>query len=342
MMNFLQIAMTAGSLAAAPAAPKTPTSPAAPIARAAMAAYAPAAVPAAPPAITAPADSAEILWNQARKLFADGDWARASRVFRSISQRYPKSSYAGDALYYEAYSLLQIGETQGMRRALELLDLQETKYASASTVKNREAHKLRLRSEGALARMGDSDAAASIASSAARAASSADRAAASAGSALASASRGLAAEARALASAARGGTRYSEGSVPQGCAREEDDDRVEALNALLQMNAEQAMPILKKVLARRDKCSELLRRKAIFLISQKRSDETADVLLAAARNDPDQEVKEQAVFWLSQVSGEKAEDLLLEILRDTKQPELQKNALFSLSAPVGEGAEGAP
>ncbi len=120
-------------------------------------------------------------------------------------------------------------------------------------------------------------------------------------------------------------------ATPPGCKDEDEDDRVEALNALLQMNAEQAVPILKKVLDRRDQCSELLRRKAVFLVSQKRSDETADILLKAAKTDPDAETRDQAIFWLSQVSGEKAEEFLLGILKESKDEEVQKRALFSLS-----------
>ena len=87
----------------------------------------------------------------------------------------------------------------------------------------------------------------------------------------------------------------------QDCTDSDDDERVIALNALMQMDAERAMPLLKKVMARRDKCSEILRRKAVFLIAQKRTDEAADILVDAARNDPDAEVREQAVQWLSRV-----------------------------------------
>ena len=63
-------------------------------------------------------------------------------------------------------------------------------------------------------------------------------------------------------------------AAAQGCPDDEDDVRIEALNGLLQMDADRAMPILKKVLARRDACSEVLRRKAVFPVSQKRSAET--------------------------------------------------------------------
>src|SRR2546425_7463416 len=51
-----------------------------------------------------------------------------------------------------------------------------------------------------------------------------------------------------------------------------------------------ALPILLK----RDACSAALRRKAVFLISQKRSDETEDVLLDIAQHDPDSDVRQQA------------------------------------------------
>ncbi|HSB52726.1 MAG TPA: HEAT repeat domain-containing protein, partial [Gemmatimonadales bacterium] len=116
-----------------------------------------------------------------------------------------------------------------------------------------------------------------------------------------------------------------------GCTEDEDDTRIAALNALLQIDADRAIPILKKVLARREKCSEVLRRKAVFLVSQKRTDETESILLDAARQDPDGEVREQAVFWLSQVGTERSVNALDSILQFSKDPELQKKAVFALS-----------
>jgi tetratricopeptide (TPR) repeat protein len=115
----------------------------------------------------------------------------------------------------------------------------------------------------------------------------------------------------------------------KGCPAEDDDDRIAALNALLQMDADRAMPILKKVLERRDACSAGLRRKAVFLVSQKRTAETANILMNVARTDPDQEVREQAVFWLSQVPG--STGLLEEILRGNADENIKEKALFSLS-----------
>src|SRR5213592_5065811 len=97
------------------------------------------------------------------------------------------------------------------------------------------------------------------------------------------------------------------------------------------MDADRAVPILKSILARRDSGSTCLRRKAVFLVSQKRSSETSALLLNAVRSDPDQEVREQAVFWLSQVPGDETVAALDSILRGSKDSDIQEKAIFALS-----------
>ena len=106
-----------------------------------------------------------------------------------------------------------------------------------------------------------------------------------------------------------------------------------ALNALLQMNAERALPILREVLQNRDDCSLELRRQAVFLVSQHMTDESVDILLDLAHRDPDpdSEVRGQAVFWLSQVDSEEAVDALESILTTSDDSDLQEKALFALS-----------
>ncbi len=117
----------------------------------------------------------------------------------------------------------------------------------------------------------------------------------------------------------------------QECPDEDDDIRTAALNALLQMSSERAIPILKKVLEQRDECSARLRRKAVFLVSQHLTEGTVDVLLDVVQNDPDLEVREQAVFWLSQVHSERAVDALEAILESSSSRALQEKAIFALS-----------
>lgn len=118
-----------------------------------------------------------------------------------------------------------------------------------------------------------------------------------------------------------------------GPCDEEQEVRLAALSALLNMNAEQAVPILQEVLQSRDECSVELRRRAVFLISQKLTDESVDILLDLAhRNpDPDREVREQAVFWLHQVQTPEALAALESILVESDDAEIQERAIFAIS-----------
>jgi HEAT repeat protein len=123
------------------------------------------------------------------------------------------------------------------------------------------------------------------------------------------------------------------GAEARPCVGDDEDDespRMAALNALMHMNAEQAMPILRQVLARRDACSAGLRKKAVFLISQQRTPATEDILLDVVRSDPSQEVRKQAVFWLGQVNSDRAAQALEQLLKSSADEELREQAVFAL------------
>jgi HEAT repeat protein len=122
------------------------------------------------------------------------------------------------------------------------------------------------------------------------------------------------------------------------CPDEESDVRIAALNALMEMDAERAIPVLEKVLARRDECSANLRRKAVFIVADGESTRATDILLEVARTDPDPEVRGQAVFWLSEVDDERAVDALEQILQESSDTELREKALFALSENDSERA----
>ena len=253
-----------------------------------------------PPGSWLPDDPADSLYRQARSALQRNEFGRAAQLFHQIRDRYPSSGYTPDSYYWEAFALYRSGNTDQLRTAVELLRTQKAKHPNAGTIGD--ASTLEARIRGELARRGDQESAAWVADRA-RGAGDTDRAV-----------------------GGRNGNRNED-----DCGDDEDDIRVAALNGLLQMDADRALPILKRVLARRDPGSACLRRKAVFLVSQKQSAETEDILLGLVRNDPDQEVREQAVFWLSQVATEKSTSALDSILRDSRDPELQKKALFALS-----------
>ena len=254
-----------------------------------------------------PADEADSIYRDARRALDRGDYARAAGLFARLHEEFPKSRYAADAPYWQAFALYREGGASSLRDALSALDKQRTEYPNAAT--RGDARSLETRIRGQLANRGDAESAEQIAEAAREAAD----------------------QAREGNEEGRTG-RASRGSQSgRACADEDEDDRVAAINALMQMSAERALPILRRVLARRDACSEVLRRKAVFIIAQHPTSETEDILTGVLRDDPDREVREQAVFWLSQVNTEKAVTTLENVLRTSNDTEIREKALFALS-----------
>lgn len=141
------------------------------------------------------------------------------------------------------------------------------------------------------------------------------------------AKRGDASSAAVISAAASDTTPCARGAV-----RDDDNDvRVAAMNALLQMDSESAMPIIRQVLLKRDGCTTVLRKKAVFLLSQKRSNDTETILADVIRNDPSHAVREDAVFWMGQIHTDKAAALLEELATSSSDAGIREKAIFSLS-----------
>jgi HEAT repeat protein len=299
----------------------------------------------------APLDTADSLWRRGRIAISEEDWSRAADTFERLHDRHPQSAYAGDALYWQAFALQRLGGRSDLRRAVTALQTQKEQYPKAATYESGESSALLTRLNGRLARAGDAEAAAAISEIATgaamigvsvaeqvlpevareleRARPEIERGLAAG---LAGARAGLAEAGASLAGARAGMGRGRGDEIPAECEGVIGEDQVEALNALLQMGSDQALPILKRVLERRDRCSEVLRRKAVFLVSQKRSEEAVDILVNTAKTDPDTETRKQAVFWLSQTRSDRAVEVLEQILlKDAPDQELQEQALFSIS-----------
>jgi HEAT repeat protein len=249
-----------------------------------------------------PQDPADSLYRAARDQLSRDNYRQAAELFYEVYRRYPRSSYAAQSLYYQAFALYRSGRERDLRRARDALRELERDYSS-SEVALREAEALQARISGELARRGDSEAAERV------------------------------------ARAAAVGVRQR--PAAEACASEEEEIRMAALNALLQMNSERAIPILKRVLQERDEDNECvveMRSRAVFLLAQHLDEENVDVLLDVVENDPNPEVRGQAVFWLSQVPGERTVDALERILIESDDAELQEKALFALAQSGGERA----
>lgn len=295
-------------------------------------------------------DDEEAAYHAAREAVARERFQRAADLFEELRERFPDTRYVPESLYWQAFSLYRLDGQRQLREALRLLEMQLDLYPGARV--SDEARDLELRIRTTLGRRGDARAA--------------ERALREAEMALAVPHRNLemslvAAERAAVrsemaawravqrAEAERAAVAGRVGDVPlpvvpvaprpgrlQEC--EDDDVKQAAIQALMQMDTDRALPILRRVLQRRDECSAPLRRQAVFVLSQHRPNEVEDIMLEVVRQDPDPKVQEAAVFWLSQVHSERAVDALADILSTTDNPELQENAIFALSQHGGPRA----
>jgi TolA-binding protein len=261
-----------------------------------------------PPSAWLQGDPADSLYRAAREALNGSRYRIAADLFAQIPGRFPKSGYAPDAYYWQAFALYRLGREPELRAALEALRLQRERYAAAAT--RGDAAALERRIQGTLARAGDEVAAAEVTAAAEAAAAPEE------------------------AEPAEPAAEHAGHAMEHGddrCKDDGDDMKIAAINALIHMDSEKARPILRRVLARRDPASVCLRRKAVFLISQGRDAGAEVILLTSARTDPDPEVREQAVFWLSQVGSEQAVSALDSILRTSTDRRLQDKAIFALS-----------
>ncbi len=288
-------------------------------------------------------DPADSLYRTAREAMNQGEPNRAATLFHRIWNQFPKSTYAPDAPYWEAFNRYRTSETDALQQALEALAMQRERFAKAPTRTNGDAQALETRILGILARRGDEQSAATVVAAANRVAGVVNdpefqARMAELGERMAEHSRVLADEiggamsgvAEEVASA-MGGVHIRAGDdIPEQC-REQVEVQMSALNALLHMNADRAMPVLKKIMARRDECAPPLRRRAVFLIAEQQTPTSVDMLLDAAKNDPDVEVQRQAVFWLSEVDDDRAVDALAQFVKSSADAETRERAVFALS-----------
>src|SRR5215212_1077639 len=173
-------------------------------------------------------DPADSLYRAAREAFNKGDFSRAAQMFEQVVAKYSSYQYHGDAMYFLAFSNYRMGGTDRMRSAIQTLTRLKSLHPN---VAKGDAATLRTRICGELAREGDEACAAEVSASASsleraeRDAEKADRAAEKA--------ERDAERAEKTTSRSRSSSRSSS-SCPDG--DDEDDERVAALNALLQMD----------------------------------------------------------------------------------------------------------
>jgi HEAT repeat protein len=125
----------------------------------------------------------------------------------------------------------------------------------------------------------------------------------------------------------------------QSCDREEMEVRAEALNALAQLDAPEARPTLKRVLARRDECSTTLRRRAVYILSRNGTDESVADLIEVAKNDPDPGVRSDAIMLIARSPGAATVKTLEQLFNESSDERVRQAALSALRARGGPEAK---
>lgn len=341
-----------------------------------------------PPEAWAPQDPADSLWRRARERLNAGDPEAAARLFRQIrtEARFAQSAYRADAFYWEAFSLIRIGNPESLREAKAVLEALEDVYPPER--RSPDAAALAARIEAQLAARGSEEAAQELYGKLAAAARPPIRTTEAAALAQAAELRALteAKEAAGVTSRNRAETllraeeqreaalqaarerretglvsaesRTAAGllrarelesalqrrtgllalrSSPQ-CQTEEEEIRLIALNALLEMDDSAALPALREVMARRDECAPQLRRHAMMILARRSSPGTEALALDAARDDTDPEVRQMALMWLIEKDNAAALDIAQSLLRADEDRQTRQAAIMALARSRNERA----
>jgi HEAT repeat protein len=255
-----------------------------------------------PPAPWAQGDPADSLYRLAREVLSRGDWGRAARMFADLQKNYPKSAYQADSQYWEAWARYKIGTTDELRSAAKILEplaARITPQQSNGSERRFYAGQGRRTSDGDIL-------------------------------ALYTRVNGALAQ-RGDADAAK---KLEVMAKTQGAPCDGEDIRVrtEALNALSQMDPSQTVPLLRRVLDRKDECSAELRRNAVFILGRRADTDAQNILVAVAKTDPNINVRMEAISYLSRMPGEAGVNTLEEMLRTEQNERIQRAAVHALMA----------
>ena len=125
-------------------------------------------------------------------------------------------------------------------------------------------------------------------------------------------------------------------STGPSCDEEEMQVRAEALNALTQLDPENAAAALKRVLARRDECSVELRRRAVYLLGRTGTEQSVNDLLEVAKSDPDPSVRSDAISQLGRSSVASVNSqMLLQIFNAADEERTRQAVLSALRSKGG-------
>ena len=96
------------------------------------------------------------MYRQAREYLNKGEYRKALTQLEAFQTKYPQSRYVPASMYWQAFALYRTGADAELRRALQVLDQQRTRYPAAA--EDEDVAALYMRVMGTLASRGDAGA----------------------------------------------------------------------------------------------------------------------------------------------------------------------------------------
>ena len=114
--------------------------------------------------------------------------------------------------------------------------------------------------------------------------------------------------------------------------------RVAALEALMRMDPDKAMPILEKIVTGEKDVSEQMRRNSIFILCRMDDQRSEDLLIDMLSRTDDPEMLSELVMCLSMKGGDRAIDAIVDLFNRVDDPEVDQAAMFAIGRHGGDRA----
>jgi len=114
--------------------------------------------------------------------------------------------------------------------------------------------------------------------------------------------------------------------------------RVAALEALMRMDPDKAMPILEKIVTGEKEVSEDMRRHSIFILCRIDDQRSEDLLIDMLHRTEDAEMLSELVMCLSMKGSDRSLDAIVELFNRVDDPDVDEAAMFAIGRHGGERA----
>jgi HEAT repeat protein len=258
-------------------------------------------------------DPASGLYREARDALRAREYRRAAELFAQIRESHPESAYAADSYYYQALALQRAGGMEELRRAAELLAIQEQEHLTAAEVQEAKALQLRIQSE--MARRGSASSYAYMEQRAEQSCGEEDELRLAALAALVSVD--------------------AEKATPilLEVLQERDECSVELRQQAISLLGQHPGALDADLLAeliRSDPDPEV-RQAAVFWLGQVEGPGRSAALRSVLESEDDPQIQAQAIHALARGGGQDVAEILIEYARRTDvDPEVRAQAVFAL------------